>query len=143
MATGYEERAGRKREMDLTSCSREGEGREVHWLPCGIDYDGEAKGMEEHFRSSVVTTKEGTKEAYLRGRHLKGTELPLPQGYSAVVLEKRHEGGDFQEGSKSSWEAVGGSPCITYWNHTTNPSETDAQRRALEFLDMNEALNGE
>lgn len=29
------------------------------------------------------------KEAYLRGRRLRGRDLPLPEGYSAMVLEKK------------------------------------------------------
>ena len=121
----------RSREVDLTRATASGEGEgasgiEVHWLPCRIDHDGEARGIETYFRSSVREAGEEEapqhKEAYLRGRHLKGAELPLPDGYAAVVLEK-HEVGGWTDLDKShaSWRAAGACGPITYWNHTTNP----------------------
>ena len=81
------------------------------------------------------------KEAYLRGRHLKGAELPLPDGYAAVVLEK-HEVGGWTDLDKShaSWRAAGACGPITYWNHTTNPGEADPQRRALDFISFQQSI---
>ena len=98
---------GQKRSLDLSAIgAREEEGGEVgevHWLPCAIEHDGEAK-IDAYFRSSMTSRSassqgepEGeTKEAYLRGRHLKGAELPLPKGYCAVLLEKEVKGAQIQ-----------------------------------------------
>ena len=140
----------RSREVDLTRATASGEGEgasgiEVHWLPCRIDHDGEARGIETYFRSSVREAGEEEapqhKEAYLRGRHLKGAELPLPDGYAAVVLEKDEVGGwtDLDK-SQASWRAAGACGPITYWNHTTNPGEADPQRRALDFISFQQSI---
>ena len=116
---------------DGAGCGR----AEVHWLPCHIDHDGPAS-VEAYFRGSMRAAGEGgeAKEAYVRGRHLKGADLPLPEGYCAAVLER---GGTAE---RPAWKAASDVPTITYWNHTTNPGETDAPRRALEFLDIADAV---
>ena len=138
---------GQKRSLDLSAIGAPeeegGEVGEVHWLPCAIEHDGEAK-IDAYFRSSMTSRSapsqgepEGeTKEAYLRGRHLKGAELPLPKGYCAVLLEKEESPAD----NSATWRAASHVPSLTYWNHTTIPSESDAQRRALEVLDISSAV---
>ncbi|KNE55107.1 hypothetical protein AMAG_17734 [Allomyces macrogynus ATCC 38327] len=57
--------------------------RQVHLLPCKVHADRPAN-VPKYFL--ITDMLDGTKEASFRGRHLKGTPLPVPVSYSVVTL---------------------------------------------------------
>ncbi|KAM3541422.1 hypothetical protein ARSEF1564_005649 [Beauveria bassiana] len=56
-------------------------------LPCRIHHDGSIDPVGAYWRPT--DNKDNSKEAYFRGRRLKGKTLPLPQGYCGLVLERK------------------------------------------------------
>ncbi|KAK8149290.1 hypothetical protein G3M48_007684 [Beauveria asiatica] len=56
-------------------------------LPCRIHHNGSIDPVGAYWRPT--DNKDNSKEAYFRGRRLKGKTLPLPQGYRGVVLERK------------------------------------------------------
>lgn len=56
-------------------------------LPCRIHHDGSIDPVGAYWRPT--DNKDNSKEAYFRGRRLKGKTLPLPQGYRGLVLERK------------------------------------------------------
>uniref|UniRef100_A0A7S2Z117 Uncharacterized protein n=1 Tax=Chloropicon laureae TaxID=464258 RepID=A0A7S2Z117_9CHLO len=139
--------AGEKGSLDLGMIGEGARSESVHWLPCHINHDGETnaevffhqQGNEDEgaHADPASASKEGEggaperMEKFLRGRHLKGAKLELPEGYSAALLEKRGENG---------WKATAKAD-ITYWNHSTNPGENDSQQRTLEVLRVASTLH--
>ncbi|KAM3555452.1 hypothetical protein MY1884_005573 [Beauveria asiatica] len=56
-------------------------------LPCRIHHNGSIDPVGAYWRPT--DNKDNSKEAYFRGRRLKGKTLPLPQSYRGVVLERK------------------------------------------------------
>ncbi|TQV93001.1 ribonuclease H2 subunit C [Cordyceps javanica] len=55
-------------------------------LPCRIHHDGPVDPVGAYWKP--VSNPDDSKEAYFRGRKLKGKTLPLPPGYRGVVVER-------------------------------------------------------
>ncbi|KAF1944407.1 ribonuclease H1 small subunit [Clathrospora elynae] len=53
-------------------------------LPARINHNGPINDTDRYWKPS--TDSKGKRHAYLRGRHLHGTSLPLPENYTGVVL---------------------------------------------------------
>ncbi len=62
-----------------------------------------------------------------------GVQLPLPAGYSGVVLE-RSKAGDDAEGA--AWAAAATFASMHYWNHDAAPLKGDGLRRCLEWAEL-------
>lgn len=62
---------------------------------------------------------------------MKGCEMPLPEGFSGVVLEHRESSAE--EGPPAGWHATSTFSSFTYWNHDNAPASTDGVRRAMEW----------
>lgn len=56
-----------------------------HLLPCRINHNGPINNTSRFFRP--FTDEKGTQHVHFRGRHLHGTTLPLPAGYTGAVLD--------------------------------------------------------
>ena len=80
-----------------------------------------------------------TFEAGFRGRCMRGCELNLPEGYSGVVLERRHQKSD--EISTHSWQAVGTFDAFSYWNHDRHPVNSDGIQRVMEWAALASAIH--
>lgn len=112
----------------------------VHWLPCAIQFSGQAP-ISDFFKPHETDDCLGTsriQEASFRGRQLKGVKIPFPPGFVGHIMEPILGSG--QEG-QANWQSSGVFPSITYWNHDTVPSKTDAQQRCLEWLGMSEMIS--
>ncbi|OAR01239.1 hypothetical protein LLEC1_07614 [Akanthomyces lecanii] len=55
-------------------------------LPCRVHHDGSIDPVGAYWMPTDST--DDSKEAYFRGRKLKGKTLPLPEGYRGVVAER-------------------------------------------------------
>merc|ERR1739848_841061 len=118
-----------ERTLDLVGVATTSKEEPVHWLPCHIEHEGNGN-VDKYFYSDVK--EDGVlKEAYLRGRRLRGRDFPLPEGYSAMVLEKK---------SHNCWKAASNQRQLVYWLHGEQPGESDSAVRALEVHRVSEAL---
>ncbi|XP_071725166.1 uncharacterized protein C12B10.15c-like [Rutidosis leptorrhynchoides] len=122
---------------------------EVHQLPCCIKYDGDAC-VSHYFKPKPTGVEmDGLKleEASFRGRKLQGTTIPIPQGYSGLVLGKKSLGNgmrkacDSSEGKGCNWEVKATFEKMTYWNHDSQPSRNDAFLRSFHCLSVAKALH--
>ncbi|OAA57828.1 Ribonuclease H2, subunit C [Cordyceps fumosorosea ARSEF 2679] len=55
-------------------------------LPCHIHHNGSIDPVSAYWKPTDST--DNSKEAYFRGRKLKGKPLPLPQGYRGLIVER-------------------------------------------------------
>ena len=62
---------------------------------------------------------------------MKGCEVPLPEGFSGVVLERREPSATDEP--SAGWRATSTFDSFTYWNHDNVPVSTDGVRRAIEW----------
>ncbi|KAI9355409.1 ribonuclease H2, subunit C [Zopfochytrium polystomum] len=131
------------------------EGVTIDVLPCEIEYDGPAPvtaffrrepvpsatvpvigqqaagGAEADGASASVTLK-----AAFRGRGLTATSVPVPSGYTGVVL--RHEGGM----SSNTLSAVASFDRINVWAHDDRPTITnDNYLKAIAWLAVSDDLH--
>lgn len=112
----------------------------VHQLPCCIKFTGPSP-VSHYFKpksTDVEVDGLSVNEAYLRGRKLEGTTMPLPQGYSGFVIGKKKLGkrkaSDKSEEDSGSWETNAKFQNVTFWNHDSLPSQDDAFLRSFHWL---------
>ncbi|KAL4446283.1 hypothetical protein ABPG77_003090 [Micractinium sp. CCAP 211/92] len=107
----------------------------VHLVPAQVQHNGPA-AVSNFFRPQETgASVEGLSllQASLRGRALSGVQLPLPAGYSGVVLE-RSKASDDAEGA--AWAAAATFASMHYWNHDAAPLKGDGLRRCLEWAEL-------
>lgn len=102
---------------------------------------------QPNFKFPIIFAPAGTTcdglevlQAAFRGRELKGAALPLPEGYSGAVLEKREPDTD-GVANAASWQATSTFDSFTYWNHDATPLQSDGLRRCLEWAHIAAALH--
>ncbi|KAK4202823.1 ribonuclease H2, subunit C [Triangularia verruculosa] len=57
----------------------------AHLLPCKIHHTGPVEPTRSFWDPQPSASSSDTKEAYFRGRKLKGKSVALPEGYKGVV----------------------------------------------------------
>ncbi|KAJ4155441.1 hypothetical protein LMH87_000683 [Akanthomyces muscarius] len=74
--------------LPMLSLKEAGETKKMtaNLLPCRIHHDGSIDPVGAYWMP--VDSTDNSKEAYFRGRKLKGKTLPLPEGYRGVVVER-------------------------------------------------------
>ncbi|KAI9757581.1 MAG: 3'-5' exonuclease [Chaenotheca gracillima] len=70
-------------------------------LPCKISYDGHVNATQRHWSPSSPNTDDSM-VAHFRGRRLRGTRAPIPEGYQGLVLSKTDRIVPFEESSQAS-----------------------------------------
>ncbi|BFZ06658.1 hypothetical protein BsWGS_09697 [Bradybaena similaris] len=72
-----------------------------HFVPCEIDFNGEAK-VADFFCKTIAPTnaadcRDDDLTAFFRGRPLNGTDVTLRNGYIGVVLKESYKRGTKDE----------------------------------------------
>lgn len=116
-------------------------------MPCRIECDQPTVRAKEYFWPTIKNLKAGGDEeqgrsasylaapnnsssnsvltASFRGRPLQGTKVKIPESYKGFVLGKKP--GEFEE--------------FTYWNWDQLPSKTDAVVKALQWINVSDAIH--
>ncbi|XP_053622923.1 ribonuclease H2 subunit C [Plodia interpunctella] len=112
----------------------------VHFLPCKIEEDGPAN-VHKYFEPYVQENENGELTATFRGRLLNGTKMSLPQGYEAIVVTETKR--PLAENADRRFQVAGGFKELTYWNWDKVPSRNDNLVKALDWMDIAEAIHGD
>eukprot|EP00775_Hariotina_reticulata_P012855 gene12855-biopygen14742 len=118
------------------SCTPVADANSVHWLPFSIGLDGPAN-VSEYFVPDSQPNAEGEGfhvRATFRGRRLKGTQRPLPDGYEGLILKPCQSAAAATDTEQRSWQALGQFQQLTVWNHDAVPASTDWHQRCLDWL---------
>ncbi|CAD6198606.1 unnamed protein product [Caenorhabditis auriculariae] len=95
--------------------------KELHSLPCKIDYTGPANVSGYFIRENSADGKE--KEANFRGRGLQGVDYHFPDDYKLYVLKKR-------EGDRDQYDIEAEYKQVTTWEWDRSPG-ADGSRTSL------------
>lgn len=79
-------------------------------------------------------------EGSFRGHLLNGKEMTVPEGYKGVTLSE-HKKPD-SETEDRSLHVTGAFSQFTYWNFDKIPSDSDALKRALDWIDIAKVVSG-
>ncbi|KAK4661014.1 hypothetical protein QC762_124030 [Podospora pseudocomata] len=71
--------------LDIGSASSSPKRTTAHLLPCKIHHTGPVEPTQSFWDPQTSTSSTGIKEAYFRGRKLRGKPVALPEGYKGVV----------------------------------------------------------
>ncbi|KAK4180863.1 ribonuclease H2, subunit C [Triangularia setosa] len=71
--------------LNLGSASSSPKKTTAHLLPCKIHHTGSVEPTKSFWDPQTFPLSSDIKEAYFRGRKLKGKPLALPEGYKGVV----------------------------------------------------------
>ncbi|XP_032806129.2 ribonuclease H2 subunit C [Petromyzon marinus] len=112
----------------------------VHRLPCRVHCTGPARVAA--FFSPAVRTGDGDElKTSFRGRELKGRAVPLPPGYSGVVVREESAGTSVRHEDRRA-TALRAFSAISHWNLETAPSGDDALPMALGWPALADAIHG-
>lgn len=117
----------------------------LHRLPCKIHCDGYAP-VAEMFPCEPLHSeaKETHFVATFRGRKLLGEKFCLPKDTIGFVVPKDESASkskDVEEEGERKLEASAWFNSLTSWNHDMEPSDRDAMRGWMEWIEMSAALH--
>ncbi|XP_034839014.1 ribonuclease H2 subunit C [Maniola hyperantus] len=112
----------------------------AHYMPCQIEADGPAN-VSEYFEPYVVDRGDGELSATFRGHPMDGVKMPLPEGYSAVIVSEGKR--PLAEDAERKFQVTGGFKEIIYWNWDKKPSKNDNLTKAMVWMDIAEAIHGD
>ncbi|XP_028156805.1 ribonuclease H2 subunit C [Ostrinia furnacalis] len=112
----------------------------AHYVPCKIDEDGQAN-VNKYFEPYVTKNDDGDLTATFRGHKLDGTNMELPKGYRAIVVTEAKK--PLAEEADRRFQVAGGFKELVYWNWDKKPSKNDNLTRAMEWIDISEAIHGD
>ncbi|CAB4022296.1 Ribonuclease H2 subunit C [Paramuricea clavata] len=111
----------------------------VHFLPCKIQHNGEAK-VDEYFQCSIKGEPDGKQQVSFRGRILQGETMNVPEGYYGYVLtEDRKPVTDEED---RSFKVSNKFSKFTYWNLEDTPSLNDKIKKAMQWVNISSAIHG-
>ncbi|XP_078717903.1 ribonuclease H2 subunit C isoform X4 [Lampetra fluviatilis] len=115
----------------------------VHRLPCRVHRTGPAR-VAAFFSPAVRTGDGGELATSFRGRELKGRAVPLPPGYSGVVVREESAGTSLRHEDRraTALRAFSAFSAISHWNLETAPSGDDALPMALAWPALADAIHG-
>lgn len=113
-------------------------GEQLNSIPCKVNYNGVAK-VSSYFNATkeIHDDDDGKNQtASFRGKRLTGTEIKLPDGYSAYVVDigKTKNSAD----AEMKPEIIGNIKSICYWNYDCSPSPKDTIPKAVAWLKIAE-----
>ena len=133
----------------------------VHLMPCKIHSDGPAD-VAGFFTPYIGKKKsdqeeEGTRyllfdrkhyiryvdldsvfEGSFRGYPLQGQKIPVPEGYTGLVLTETKK--PLTENEPKNLSITKKFDSFTYWNWDYNPSTNDPAQLALDWLDISKVV---
>uniref|UniRef100_A0A1B6CQE6 Uncharacterized protein n=1 Tax=Clastoptera arizonana TaxID=38151 RepID=A0A1B6CQE6_9HEMI len=110
----------------------------IHYMPCKIHSDGEAK-VSQYFSPNITKDdKNGLLKASFRGYPLIGKAITLPKGYKGLVLQENNQSNIDKERKLFTKHVF---KELVYWNWDKTPSKNDAFISALDWIDIAEAIH--
>lgn len=111
---------------------------QAHLMPCEIQATGPA------LVSAYFKPTDGAKcrEAYFRGRALKGVDLPLPLGYEGAVLGDTVSA-DVADGEERRWLHKGTIDRFTMWKHDDTPHGEEPIFKAMHWAALADVLHAD
>ncbi|KAL4702065.1 hypothetical protein ACJJTC_009233 [Scirpophaga incertulas] len=111
----------------------------AHYMPCKIEEDGVAN-VNKYFEPHI-TEKDGELTASFRGHSLDGVKMLLPDGYRGLVVTEVKK--PLAEDADRRFQVAGGFKEIIYWNWDKKPSKNDNLVKAMDWIDIAEAIHGD
>lgn len=133
--------------IDLTSVTKkEFSSNYVQYIPCSIEYDGNAS-LEKYFstyiRPETVTDEKGNENKVLngmfRGYPLTGSVMPVPEGYTGVVLKETRPG--LNSDAARTVKGICQFKEFTFWNWDRKPSRGDKYQQAMDWAEISELIH--
>ncbi|CAL2032573.1 unnamed protein product [Caenorhabditis brenneri] len=115
----------------------EQEKKEIHSIPCSIQYTGTADISANFVREQVED--ESAERGMFRGRGMEGADWKAPDGYEILVLKERKGPKGMTLGIESCPEAIK----VWQWDRTCgeNNASRTAIARASAYLRIAESLS--
>lgn len=110
----------------------------IQCVPFKIHADCDAPVLN-YFEPYVRTTENDVLAASFRGYPLKGKKVDVPEGYVGVVLHESIR--PTREKDERKFYVVNKFKDLIYWNWDRIPSKNDAFLKALDWIDIAEALH--
>ncbi|XP_066947229.1 ribonuclease H2 subunit C [Macrobrachium rosenbergii] len=123
----------------------------VQYLPCSIEHNGDAD-VAKYFTKYVTeetVANEGDEEeeeeeekvlhGVFRGYPLTGNVLPIPEGYTGVVLKETRPGLNSEE--PRTLKAVCQFKKFTFWNWDRKPSRGDKYQQAMDWAEIADLIH--
>ncbi|KAK9719121.1 Ribonuclease H2 non-catalytic subunit (Ylr154p-like) [Popillia japonica] len=112
----------------------------IQSMPCKIHADCDAK-VSQYFNTYVKGKKDtdGVLTASFRGYPLEGKEIQVPKGYKGVILHESVRPDNDTDDRK--FYCVNTFDSFTYWNWNKTPTGNDKMIKALDWIDIAEALH--
>uniref|UniRef100_A0A914X0Q3 Ribonuclease H2 subunit C n=1 Tax=Plectus sambesii TaxID=2011161 RepID=A0A914X0Q3_9BILA len=107
---------------------------EIQSIPCRVDHTGPAE-VSQYFHRETLSN--GHEKATFRGRPLDGHAVFAPDGYKLYLLKEKRIAVD---GSNKTFEVHASTDKLTVWNLDKEPSERDPIRRAMNWVQIAQAL---
>ncbi|XP_063372111.1 ribonuclease H2 subunit C [Cydia amplana] len=126
-------------ENTLQKTNKEAFEQRAHYVPCKVEEDGPAN-VEKYFEPYVVE-EDAELTASFRGHPLDGTKMSFPEGYRAVVATEAKR--PLSEDADRKFHVVGGFKDFVYWNWDKKPSKNDNMVKALDWIDIADAIHGD
>ncbi|XP_072947096.1 ribonuclease H2 subunit C [Epargyreus clarus] len=114
--------------------------QKTHYMPCTIEENGPAN-VKTYFEPYITDNSNGELSATFRGHPLDGTKMSLPEGYQAVVVTEAKR--PLSEDAERRFQVAGGFKEFTLWNWDKKPSKNDNIVRAMDWIDIAEAIHGD
>nr|CAI5845592.1 unnamed protein product [Callosobruchus analis] len=114
------------------------ENSKLQSMPFKVHADCDAK-VEQYFNNYIKTTEDSNLKSSFRGYPLMGKEVPVPDGYIGLVLHESIKPSTDKEERK--FRITHTFSNITFWNWDRVPSKNDSMTKALEWIDIAEALH--
>ncbi|GIL79475.1 hypothetical protein Vretimale_18358 [Volvox reticuliferus] len=109
----------------------------LHNLPIKLVNNTTSAKLEEKWTQSHA---EGSDQAYLRGRLLRGTRVSLPEGYRGLVISSNGSYASSDE-CQRQWTTFSEFSSFTLWAHDVAPELSDPLRRALEWCALSNLVH--
>ncbi|KAF7192526.1 hypothetical protein HII31_06158 [Pseudocercospora fuligena] len=117
-------------------------------LPARIHHNGPIPVSSRHWSPAPSSTT--SQESSFRGRRLLSQNIPLPENYTGLVIQKTDQNLPQQQDEEGEqlevkrMEAIGSFDEIVVWGHEVQPDKTeDVYVRGLEeWIGMAESVNG-
>ncbi|KAI4499099.1 hypothetical protein M0802_005682 [Mischocyttarus mexicanus] len=110
----------------------------IHLMPCKINFDGPAN-VSSFFQSCIQETDNENCSISFRGRPLQGKKIQIPKDYKGIIFFE-HKKPAFEDIKRNLYSNSFFSE-FTYWNYDKIPSKNDALAKALDWIDIAEALH--
>ncbi|KAG8224284.1 hypothetical protein J437_LFUL005089 [Ladona fulva] len=109
---------------------------DIHLMPCRIHAEGQYK-ITEYFKPYIDNEKSDEMKASFRGRSLQGKVVHLPENYIGVVAQA----GKSPDTETKNLFVTSTFASMTFWNWDKPPSKNDPFLKAMDWIEIAEALH--